>query len=212
MAEFHWFTMEGIEGRTDIACQRLAMAMAGIDGFELWRPFDVKESASRRSRRNSDPRIAAPPPKPRRIARFGRYFFVRLILTDSVFHELKNAPYVRGFVCAPGSREPYPVPEGQIQFLRDNLPEKPPTGWEDQIYKGKRVTVAEGPFKGRSGLVKTFDKRGVLKVDLDNKFGSPVPIIIEVGHVLEAVGLMQSPKADPQNDRSTRLELSSAGA
>lgn len=207
---FKWYVVEGIEGRTDICCQRLAMAMAGLDGFELYRPFDIKERASRRGQGGKGG-AQKPPPKPLRIARFGRYFFLRCILSDSFYHEIRNAPHVRGFVCQPGSKKPFPVPDAQISFIKDNHAEKPVSGWELHFYRGRRVTVSEGPFKGMTGLVQTIDKRGVLKVDLENKSGSPIPLVIEVGHVLEALELKQSPNAS--NDVRTRTErVQPAGA
>lgn len=187
-----WYCLEAIEGRTTHAVLLLAVAR-----MEVWRPFVTKRASDRRSRSGK-----AIPRKDRSYPRFGRYFFVRCDLTDSLFHEIRHAPFIRGFLCASGSDRPHQIPDRQIDWLRDpaNLPEMP-AGWEASFRKGQRVKISsEYPLWGNmSGVISTIDSRGAVKIDLDNRFGPSFPIVIEIGHLVEAAELAKPPRAINEN-------------
>lgn len=191
LIEPRWYVLEGLDGEEGV---RRAVTWLAMSRMQVWRPFQTKRAPARRAGRSLDGKKR----KDRAYPRFGRYFFIRCELTDSLFHEIRHAPNVRGFVCTKGTERPFPVPDEQIDWLRnpENLPERPP-GWETVIHKGMRVTVAhEYPlWGGMTGLVTSIDKRGIVHVDLSNRYGSPVPIILEIGHVVEAAEQAKSPNA-----------------
>jgi transcription antitermination factor NusG len=189
-----WYCLEAIEGRTTHAVLLLAVAR-----MEVWRPFVTKRAPDRRGRSKTPG-----PRKDRSYPRFGRYFFVRCDLTDSLFHEIRHAPFIRGFLCASGTDKPHMIPDAEIEWLRDpvNLRERP-IGWEASFRKGQRVTICEDYplWGGMSGIISAIDSRGAVKIDIDAKFGRAVPVVIEIGHVREAAALAKPPKA-PNDNRS----------
>jgi len=190
-----WYIIEGRSYR-DVEAILLHLALSSAEVF--W-PVDYKERADRRSQAKRRKGHIPIPTGPRRSAtktpRFGRYFFLRCAMTDSLYHVIADSRHVQTWVCFPATKDPYPVPDEQIAFLRNHEPGKPKAGWEMGYYRGRRVTVAAGPFEGMSGIVTALDKRGILRVDLDNKFGRPVPIIVEIGHVVENAELSKTPRS-----------------
>lgn len=202
-----WYVIETYEGQTSQVVLLLARSQ-----FDVWRPFEIRRSADRRSQSGRKRTASGPAKPPRRYARFGRYFFIRCDLSDAIYHEIKHTAGVHTWLSGAGGYSPLPIADQVIEFLKENLPERPPHGWQELIYKGQRVTIIpDYPlFGGRKGLVKSIDKRGILKVDLENQFGSPIPIIIEVGHVVE--GLAQAKPPASKTGESSRAKKLAAVA
>lgn len=119
---------------------------------------------------------------------------------------------VRGWLRSAGSYEPIPVPERVMSYLRGEIAPKPSQGWEGAFQIGQRVTIVpEFPLWGnRSGIVTSIDRRGQLRVDLENQYGRPIPFVIEVGHTIE--GLAQAKPPASIVSPSARQELLAAGA
>ena len=162
-----WYVIEAQEAGGDKA--QLSLAVAGLN---IWRPFDVKRDPMR----GKDGR----PRRDIRTPRFGRYFFVRCAMTDALQDAIRHTTGVAEILCSCGTDDPYPIPEGQIEWLKANpvhdAPANPLPAVKD------RVRVKEGPFASHEGFVRAVDKRGVIRVELE-LFGRLVPIVIEAGHV-----------------------------
>lgn len=177
-----WYVVEAFEGRAGQACLHLSAAWAGMapHGFEVWRPFIIRRPAARSN--TAIPRRKLPE---RREARFGRYFFVRCVLTDSVHHEVAHCPGVLGWLRLRGTDRPCAVPDEQIALLRGAIPPKP-RGWEEDFTPQARVLVIAGHYQGLEGVIDTVDRRGLVTVTL-SPYGRPTRTIFEVGHV-ERIG------------------------
>jgi transcription antitermination factor NusG len=173
-----WYVVEAYEGRDEDAYLRLVAA-----GFKAWRPVDERRSWNRNVRK------AAPSMGPKRritkIARFGRYIFLRCEETDIthgfVVSAVKNMRGVFGFVTMAGSDAPAALPEGLIEFYMSFCPGRRSANGVE-IKKGMKVALVAGPLQGHAGVVADVDSRGVMRIDL-NLFGRSTPIICEVGHV-----------------------------
>jgi transcription antitermination factor NusG len=175
-----WYVVEAFEGKDFDVALRLAAA-----GFNVWRPVDVVRSGARWNGR----KIAGNRRLVRKVARFGRYLFVELEMTDAVRWAISTTPGVFGFICFAGVSAPAIVPRNLIEFYRENLPERGACGKE--VHKGDRIKIKDGPFAFCEGVVEDVDKRGILRVTI-YIFGGPTPLIIEVGHV-ELVELGRRP-------------------
>jgi transcription antitermination factor NusG len=166
-----WYVVEAFEGKDFDVALRLAAA-----GFNVWRPVDEIRSGARWSGK----KIGGNRRLIRKVARFGRYLFVELEMTDAVRWAIRTAPSVFGFICFAGTNEPAIVPRELIDFYRDNMPARGASGKD--IHKTDRVRIKDGPFAFCEGVVDDVDKRGILRVTI-SIFGGPTPLIIEVGHV-----------------------------
>jgi transcription antitermination factor NusG len=169
--ESAWYVVEAFDGKDKEAYGRLAAL-----GFTVWRPV-VKV---RTSVRWSGKPLEAKRQRVRFVPLFGRYLFVRVVMSDSVFGAVKEQPGVNSWLCFAGSDEPAKVADALIEHYRhlDLKPvEKPP-----DFGKGDIVRALSGPFAGLHGRVDRIDSRGVLCVEL-SIFGRPTPTIFPVGHV-----------------------------
>lgn len=199
LAEKAWYCVEAVEGQDSKACLGLAVA-----GLTVWRPFDLRRAAGRQGAgaalRQGRPRKAdALPRADRSRPRFGRYFFVHAALSECIFQEIQHAPGVRGFVCATGSRFPVPIPPEQIEFLRSApVPVQRSTTWRDWGVLGSQVEITQGPFHGRTALIRGIDQKGIFELELI-LFGRFTRVIAEASHVSQAV------QAKPDNSRKTVL-------
>ena len=168
MSHRAWFTIES----TDAGAAK-AHLMFSVAGVEVWRPFDVRRDPTRG--KGGKPRADI------RTARFGRYFFIRCAMTDSLLEAIRRTTGVSSILCACGTDSPAVVPDGVIDWLRYAEREER-TRTIDGPVKGDIVKVKEGPFASFEGRVTDLDKRGVVEVEL-MIFGRLTPAIFEVGHV-----------------------------
>lgn len=163
----NWFVVETTESGGDKA--QLALAVAGLT---IWRPVDVKRDCSKG--RNGKPR------RDIRIPRFGRYFFIRVVMSNELRDAIRNASGVAGILCGCGTDEPSAVPDNVIEWLRS--PEAIAKPCDDIPMKGDRVKVVDGPFATYEGRVVKIDKKGVIEVEL-SVFGRLTPTVLQAGHV-----------------------------
>ena len=170
-----WFVIEANENGGDKA--QLALAVAGLT---IWRPFDVRRDPTRG--RNGKPRRDV------RTPRFGRYFFIRCVMTDDLAAATRATTGVASILCACGSNEPAAVPDEQIAWLREHRTAAAINA--ATFTKGDRVKFKDGPFAGLGALVRGVDKRGALQVEVEI-FGAMTPTIAESG----AVELVQGAKS-----------------
>ena len=184
--EKRWYVIEAFQGEDESAYLKLAAAFSETD-VRVWRPIDVDRPPTRRARKSTEP---TKPRRDRRRARFGRFLFLNAILTDSLYHAVKNAHHVRKFLTYAGSGEPAPQPDELIEFYREEIPK--PSPLPQGMAKGAIVRIQHGPFIGFNGLVSAVDERGSVEVEV-SIFGRPTPIVIEVGHVSVEVPVLAKP-------------------
>jgi transcriptional antiterminator NusG len=166
-----WHVIECFEGKDREVYGRLAAL-----GYEVWRPVLKVRSAARW---NGKP-LEVNKRKPRYVPIFGRYLFIRIKMTDSVYGAIKEQPGIDAWLCLAGSDEPAIVPDELIAHYRQFKPERVDS---TIVYKrGDIVKALQGPFATLQGLVRRVDTKGVVCVEM-SIFGRPTPIIFPVGHV-----------------------------
>ena len=165
-----WHVIECFNGRDGDVYGRLA-AM----GFEVWRPV----VAVRSSARWKGKALASPTRRTVYAPLFGRYLFLHVAMSDSVFGAVIEQPGVHSWLCWAGSDDPAAVPDELIAHYRE-IKDHPVSAI---VYsKGDRVRILAGPFVNHQAVVEGVDSRGGLVVLLDI-FGRPTPLPTPVGLV-----------------------------
>jgi transcription antitermination factor NusG len=166
----NWYCIEAYDGAEHDVYLRLANAQLNV-----WRPIDVVRPANRRSNNKEATAV-----RPRRISRFGRYIFLNGIMTESLYHAVRNTTNVKRFVCFAGSDKPCIIPDDLILFYKKN-----PTSTEFKIKPfviGEKVIIEGGPLKNIMAVVKSVSNKRVLELEF-NLSGSAARIVIEAGNV-----------------------------
>ena len=117
---------------------------------------------------------------------FPGYVMLKAVLTDDVYHLVKDTPKVTGFLGAEGGKKPLPVRQREVDRIlgtSDDASEpqrlRPTITYE----VGEQVRVNEGPFNGFEGAVEEVDEAsGRLKVSL-SIFGRATSVDLEYSQV-----------------------------
>src|SRR5487761_2128213 len=113
---------------------------------------------------------------------FPGYVLVRCDLTDDVYHLIKNAPKVTGFLGS--DKKPMPIPDIEAERIKGHVKERvehPTQAIHFEV--GETVRVADGPFASFNGVVEEVDEgRSRVKVAV-SIFGRPTPVELEFGQV-----------------------------
>ena len=193
-----WYVVEAMDG----AANRAHMALA-VAGLHVWMPIDVKRMPrARTGQKRHDLKIP----------RFGRYFFIRCVMTDALQDAIKSSQSVRDLLKTCGTNHPAAVSQAHIDWLRDHKVADDKTAAAAPYVTNDLVRiVGEGnPFAGFEGLVTSVDKHGVLCVEI-NLFGGLTPSIFEARHV-EMVQPAKSRAISTLKHRPQGKDLASAGA
>lgn len=115
---------------------------------------------------------------------FPGYVMMKAVLTDDIYHIVKNTPKVTGFLGAEGGKKPLPVSEREVQRIlgdAEDAAERPrPT---ISFETGEQIRVNDGPFQSFEGTVEEVDEdNGRLKV-MVSIFGRATPVDLEYGQV-----------------------------
>lgn len=115
---------------------------------------------------------------------FPGYVLMKAVLTDDIYHMVKNTPKVTGFLGADGGKKPLPVSEREVQRIlgeAEEAAERPRPTISFEI--GEQVRVNDGPFQSFEGSVEEVDEEnGRLKV-MVSIFGRATPVDLEYGQV-----------------------------
>ena len=117
---------------------------------------------------------------------FPGYVLMKTVLTDDIYHLVKDTPKVTGFLGAEGGKKPLPVRQREVDRIlgtSDDTSEpqrlRPTVTYE----VGEQVRVNEGPFNGFEGAVEEVDEAaGRLKVSL-SIFGRATSVDLEYAQV-----------------------------
>ncbi|MBW0144559.1 transcription termination/antitermination protein NusG [Sphingomicrobium clamense] len=112
------------------------------------------------------------------------YVLAKLVMTDDVFHLVKNTPKVTGFLGPNG--KPQPIPDAQANRMldtKDETADAPKVTISVDYEIGDNVKVLEGPFASFNGIVEELDfDRGRVKVSV-SIFGRATPVELEFDQV-----------------------------
>ncbi len=113
---------------------------------------------------------------------FPGYVLVKMVLTDQLYHLIKDTPKVTGFLGS--GNKPMPVSQREVDQIRgvmEDGAERPRPTITFEI--GENVRVVDGPFASFSGLVEDVDEDNArLKVAV-SIFGRATPVELEFGQV-----------------------------
>ena len=102
---------------------------------------------------------------------------VQLELNDHIWHAVKSAPRVIGFI---GGTKPQPVPPHEIDRIRGQMQEglKAPKA-SISFREGDQVRVIDGPFKNFSGSVEEVNPDKEKVRVLVSIFGRATPVELD---------------------------------
>lgn len=117
---------------------------------------------------------------------FPGYVLVKMVLTDQLYHLIKETPKVTGFLGS-GSK-PLPVSQKEIDQIRGVIEDGAERPRPTVTYEvGENVRVTDGPFASFSGVVEDVDEDAArLKVAV-SIFGRATPVELEFSQVEKTV-------------------------
>lgn len=113
---------------------------------------------------------------------FPGYVLVKMVMSDDVWHIIRNTPRVSGFL---GSRnKPQPITEAEAQRIIKQMSEgveRPRTAVDFEV--GEQIRVIDGPFASFIGFVEDVDTEKMrVKVSV-SIFGRSTPVELEFSQV-----------------------------
>jgi len=108
---------------------------------------------------------------------FPGYVLINMIMSDEVWHLVKNTPKVTGFLGAAG--KPVPVSKAEVQKILKQVEEGVAPSATMTFEVGEKVRVIDGPFATFTGLVEEVDEEKLkLKVSV-SIFGRATPVELD---------------------------------
>lgn len=112
------------------------------------------------------------------------YVLAKLVMTDDVYHLIRNTPKVTGFLGVAG--KPQAIRESEAMRMLNSKEEaaaRPKQEIRVDYEIGDAVKVLEGPFASFNGIVEELDfDKGRVKVSV-SIFGRPTPVELEFDQV-----------------------------
>lgn len=169
--EAQWYIVEAIEGKDFRVYGELA-AM----GYDCWRPVDTVII----KRRVMVGGVMKPQKVERKIPRFGRYVFLRHIMSAAVRSAIHDLPEVKRFVCLAGTEEPASIPDALIDFYRNGF-EGESKEIDCEFSPTDKVRIAIGPATGVIGVVKSISSLAARLKSRDKQWIGP--LIVPLAHL-----------------------------
>ncbi|MEO7383469.1 MAG: transcription termination/antitermination protein NusG [Novosphingobium sp.] len=112
------------------------------------------------------------------------YVLAKLVLTDDVYHLIKNTVKVTGFLGSSGKPQPISDREAARYFgARDAAAAEPKKHISVDYEIGDSVKVLDGPFNSFTGVVEELDfEKSRVKVAV-SIFGRATPVELDFEHV-----------------------------
>jgi len=158
-----WYVVEAFEGKDFEAHLRLAAA-----GLTVWRPVHRVEVERHMRVGGYDRRVKVS----RNVARFGRYLFLNVDMTDSIHQAVRHTPGVYRFLTLAGSDAPAEIDSRYVEFLHAPVIDESKT----VFHSLDRVLIKAGPFAGHEVVIEKVDRRGVPVVTSPLFGGTSFPI------------------------------------
>ena len=157
----HWYVLEAKPGLVEQAYMRLA-----VTGLHV-KMFLIAKRAPNRRGNKGDPKVKSREKRSDTyMPRFGRYFFVRCRLNDSIWAGIHMTPGVRGILRSSKEDLPVPIPDEIIEDLESRGNETAARIDQALFVVGDVVTITEGPFATFQGVVQELDGSEVLILDV----------------------------------------------
>lgn len=116
---------------------------------------------------------------------FPGYVLVKMVLTDDVYHLIKNTPKVSGFLGS--ANKPMPVSDAEVARIVGQIQEGVDRPRSTIIYEvGETVSVVDGHFQSFNGTVESVDEENERLKVLINIFGRGTPVELEYTQVKKA--------------------------
>ena len=116
---------------------------------------------------------------------FPGYVLVKMVLTDDVYHLIKNTPKVSGFLGS--ANKPMPVLDAEVARIVGQIQEGVDRPRSTIIYEvGETVSVVDGHFQSFNGTVESVDEENERLKVLINIFGRGTPVELEYTQVKKA--------------------------
>ena len=116
---------------------------------------------------------------------FPGYMFVQMQMSEALWHLVKSASKVSGFVGQQGT--PSPVPEEEVLKVAQQMKtgaEKPKVAFRFRV--GDSIKVVDGPFNNFNGTVEEIDEaKSKVKVSV-SIFGRPTPVELDFIQIARA--------------------------
>ncbi len=114
---------------------------------------------------------------------FPGYILVEMIMSDEAWFIVRNTPGVTGFIGSSGKgAKPIPLLPEEVDRILSNMGMSRLDLTKD-LATGKQVKITDGPFKGMTGKVNTYDlekKKVELLLDL---FGQETSVEVELSQI-----------------------------
>ena len=114
---------------------------------------------------------------------FPGYVLVEMIMSDEVWFIVRNTQGVTGFIGSSGKgAKPIPLLPEEVDRILSNMGMSRLDLAKD-LAEGKQVKITDGPFKGMTGKVSTYDlekKKVELLLDL---FGQETSVEVELSQI-----------------------------
>ena len=109
---------------------------------------------------------------------FPGYILVRLVLTDAMWHVVKDTPRIIGFVG--DTRRPPPIPQAEVDRIRSQMEgDKEAPKAVLSFREGDPVRVINGPFKNFNGVVEEVNAERQRVRVLVSIFGRATPVELD---------------------------------
>ncbi|HLE10346.1 MAG TPA: transcription termination/antitermination protein NusG [Bacteriovoracaceae bacterium] len=112
---------------------------------------------------------------------FPGYVLIKMVMTDSVWHMVKDTDKITGFIGGTKGR-PTAISDKEAAVMTNQVVEGFKPRANVNFSEGENVKVIEGPFTSFIGVVESVNEKGKLRVSV-SIFGRPTPVELDFSQV-----------------------------